>query len=45
MPSSLLGALWVVPALPLLGFLLNGALALWRPHAKKIGRASCRERV
>ncbi|OLB60131.1 MAG: NADH-quinone oxidoreductase subunit L [Gemmatimonadetes bacterium 13_1_20CM_69_28] len=34
MPSSLLGALWVVPALPLLGFLLNGALALWRPHAK-----------
>ncbi|OLB06060.1 MAG: NADH-quinone oxidoreductase subunit L [Gemmatimonadetes bacterium 13_2_20CM_69_27] len=30
----MLGALWVVPALPLLGFLLNGALALWRPHAK-----------
>src|SRR2546429_866697 len=34
MPSSLLGALWVVPALPLLGFLLTGALPLWRPHAK-----------
>jgi NADH-quinone oxidoreductase subunit L len=34
MPTSLLSALWVVPALPLLGFLVNGALALWRPHAK-----------
>jgi len=34
MPTSLLGALWVVPALPLLGFLMNGALALWRPNAK-----------
>jgi len=34
MPTSALGALWVVPALPLLGFLVNGALALWRPAAK-----------
>src|SRR5205814_3436974 len=34
MPISALGALWVVPALPLLGFLVNGALALWRPTAK-----------
>ena len=34
MPTSLLGALWVVPALPLLGFLMNGALALWRPQAR-----------
>ncbi|HXL10824.1 MAG TPA: proton-conducting transporter membrane subunit, partial [Gemmatimonadales bacterium] len=31
---SALGALWMVPALPLLGFLVNGALALWRPTAK-----------
>src|SRR5205814_1468787 len=34
MPTSALGALWVVPALPLLGFLVNGALALRRPAAK-----------
>src|SRR5436190_676550 len=34
MPISALGALWMVPALPLLGFLVNGALALWRPHAE-----------
>jgi len=34
MPISAPGALWVVPALPLLGFLVNGALALWRPTAK-----------
>ena len=26
--------LWLVPALPLAGFLLNGSLALWRPAAK-----------
>jgi NADH-quinone oxidoreductase subunit L len=26
--------LWLVPALPLAGFLVNGALALWRPGAK-----------
>ncbi|OLC07362.1 MAG: NADH-quinone oxidoreductase subunit L [Gemmatimonadetes bacterium 13_1_40CM_70_12] len=34
MPNSAPGALWVVPALPLLGFVVNGALALWRPTAK-----------
>jgi len=34
MPESVLNALWVVPALPLLGFVLNGALALVRPGAK-----------
>src|SRR5213596_4165954 len=34
MPISAPGALWVVPALPLLGFVVNGALALWRPTAK-----------
>src|SRR5438067_1697503 len=34
MPISALGALWVVPALPLLGFLVHGALALRRPAAK-----------
>ena len=27
--------LWLVPVLPLLGFVLNGALALWRPSAKR----------
>jgi NADH-quinone oxidoreductase subunit L len=26
--------LWAVPALPLAGFVVNGALALWRPKAK-----------
>ena len=26
--------LWTVPALPLVGFLLNGLLAFWRPKAK-----------
>ena len=26
--------LWTVPALPLAGFVLNGALAFWRPRAK-----------
>jgi len=34
MPASALQLLWLVPALPLVGFLLNGALALWRPTAK-----------
>ncbi len=34
MPISAPGALWVLPALPLLGFVVNGALALWRPTAK-----------
>src|SRR5437773_1781965 len=34
MPISAPGALWVVPALPLLGFVVNGALALWRPSAR-----------
>jgi NADH-quinone oxidoreductase subunit L len=34
MPVSVLHVLWVVPALPLLGFVLNGGLALWRPTAK-----------
>ena len=32
MPGSPLTALWVVPALPLLGFVLNGALALAPPR-------------
>src|SRR6266542_5582060 len=31
---SLQTALWLVPALPLVGFLLNGVLALARPNAK-----------
>ena len=35
MPGSLLDALWLVPALPLAGFVLNGALALTRPGAKR----------
>ncbi len=35
MPASPLNALWLVPALPLLGFVLNGALALARPTAKR----------
>jgi NADH-quinone oxidoreductase subunit L len=43
MGSSLLAAsvdatvrrlLWIVPALPFLGFVLNGVLAFWRPKAK-----------
>src|SRR6266704_1987639 len=42
MPGSLLPAappappLWLVPALPLLGFVLNGVLALARPAAKRV---------
>ena len=31
-----LGLVWLVPALPLAGFLVNGALALWRPNAKRL---------
>jgi len=34
MPALPLSLIWVVPALPLLGFLLNGSLALTRPSAK-----------
>jgi NADH-quinone oxidoreductase subunit L len=34
MPALPLSLIWVVPALPLLGFLLNGSLALTRPNAK-----------
>src|SRR5947199_84272 len=34
MSASALQLLWLVPALPLAGFVLNGALALWRPNAK-----------
>ena len=34
MPAAALKLIWLVPALPLIGFLLNGALALWRPNAK-----------
>src|SRR5881628_1651285 len=36
MPASILDALWVVPALPLLGFVLNVVLALVRPRAKAV---------
>ena len=35
MPGSLPDALWLVPALPLAGFVLNGAVALTRPTAKR----------
>jgi len=34
MDATLSRLLWAVPALPLLGFLVNGLLALWRPAAK-----------
>ena len=34
--SGALGLVWLVVALPLLGFLVNGALALWRPGAKGV---------
>ena len=33
MPAPPLSLLWVVPALPLAGFVVNGALALARPTA------------
>src|SRR5207245_1446115 len=36
MPAPALSLLWVVPALPLLGFVVNGALALTRPTAKRV---------
>jgi NADH-quinone oxidoreductase subunit L len=35
MPAPPLSLLWVVPALPLVGFVVNGALALTRPTAKR----------
>jgi len=35
MPALPLSMIWVVPALPLLGFLVNGTLALARPGAKR----------
>src|SRR6266853_2360717 len=35
MPAPPLSLLWLVPALPLAGFVLNGALALTRPTAKR----------
>ncbi|HEV8305156.1 MAG TPA: NADH-quinone oxidoreductase subunit L [Gemmatimonadales bacterium] len=34
MTGTPLDLIWLAPALPLLGFALNGALALWRPTAK-----------
>jgi NADH-quinone oxidoreductase subunit L len=36
MPALPLSLLWVVPALPLVGFLVNGTLALTRPTAKRV---------
>jgi NADH-quinone oxidoreductase subunit L len=36
MPALPLSLLWVVPALPLLGFVVNGTLALTRPTAKLV---------
>src|SRR2546429_159472 len=36
MPAPPLSLLWVVPALPLAGFVVNGALALTRPTAKRV---------
>jgi len=35
MPAPPLSLLWVVPALPLLGFVVNGTLSLTRPTAKR----------
>ena len=35
MPALPLSLLWVVPALPLAGFVVNGTLALTRPTAKR----------
>src|SRR5204862_388403 len=35
MPAPPLSLLWVVPALPLAGFVVNGALALTRPTARR----------
>jgi len=36
MPAPPLSLLWVVPALPLVGFVVNGTLALTRPTAKRV---------
>ncbi len=36
MPALPLSLLWVVPALPLVGFVVNGTLALTRPTAKRV---------
>jgi NADH-quinone oxidoreductase subunit L len=36
MPALPLSFLWVVPALPLLGFVVNGTLALTQPTAKRV---------
>ena len=33
---NLIHVVWLAVALPLLGFLLNGALAIWRPQAKHL---------
>src|SRR5947207_7060291 len=35
MPAVPLSLLWLVPALPLVGFVVNGTLALARPTAKR----------
>ena len=35
MPGSILASVWLVPALPLAGFVMNGALALLRPGSKR----------
>ena len=34
MTGTAVDLIWLAPALALLGFVLNGALALWRPTAK-----------
>jgi NADH-quinone oxidoreductase subunit L len=34
MDATVSRLLWTVPALPLVGFVLNGLLALWRPRSK-----------
>jgi NADH-quinone oxidoreductase subunit L len=34
MTGTAVDLIWLAPALPLAGFVLNGALALWRPGAK-----------
>ena len=35
MPGVPLSLLWLIPALPLVGFVVNGTLALARPTAKR----------
>ena len=35
MTRSAMDLVWLVPALPLLGFALNGTIALVRPQAKR----------